>query len=122
MKREIRFRVWDDVEKKMYQWEDMCWKWMMHQLNNPEIHSVMQYIGIKDKNGKEVYEGDILKIAYEIGDEEEIKVVEYCGHEGYPAFDFKDNEMESNGLSVAFNQNDTFEIIGNIYQNPELLK
>ena len=64
---------------------------------------IMQYTGLKDKNGKEIYEGDILEV---YGGE----CINYLVESLYSIFyDRINTELE-------------YEIIGNIHENPELLK
>lgn len=103
--------------------------------------TVGQFTGLTDKNGKNIFEGDILRYT-DIYDyalyleatpeelEEErfndiwsIGEVVYCSGMNYPAFDLKNHPFEVNGLSELISSTSYFyEVIGNIYDNPELLK
>ena len=89
---------------------------------------LMQFTGLHDKNGKEIYEGDIVKInahSYDFGFEKdrigEIRFIEGC-------FGFykqlSEKEYLFNELSTEFGYGELeyYEVIGNIYENPELLK
>jgi uncharacterized phage protein (TIGR01671 family) len=80
----------------------------------PDVCPLMQYTGLNDKSGKEIYEGDIVTFkewrdAYQEY-EDKIMKVEYL--EGFfcPLVSFGDEPSSKN-----------YEVIGNIYQNPELL-
>ena len=88
--------------------------------------TVGQSTGLKDKNGVEVFQGDIVKVTDEDEEYSYISVVKNYAEEGYPAFDIEypsDWEYESNALSTIMSGGyETIEIIGNIYENPELLE
>ncbi|EFR8856883.1 hypothetical protein H0279_002996 [Listeria monocytogenes] len=90
-----------------------------------DLKTIGQYTGLKDKNGKKIFEGDIVEI---IGDEgyEFTSVVEYFGESGYPAFDMRTPEdyyFESNTFSeIIMSSSYELEVIGNIHENPELLE
>lgn len=83
--------------------------------------TVGQYTGLKDKNGTRIFEGDIVKYRPEYWCEPMLSVVEYCADKwNYPAFDLKDHDYEANGLQCAHEEG-CCEVVGNIYDNPELL-
>lgn len=142
--REIKFRAWDTVEKKMklptllrlsrglpYTDDNNNGKVFQMQCNGQENVEyfngrieLMQYTGLKDKNGKEIYEGDI--VTFEDAE---------CDAEGY-----HDNVFLNRGvvfydeisMCYSFTNRQTIdmddlyipddvEVIGNIYDNPELL-
>ena len=84
--------------------------------------TVGQYTGLTDKNGKKIFEGDIVQYQPEYCCEPLQSVVEYCADKwNYPAFDLKDHDYEANGLQCAHEEGGC-EIIGTIYDNPELLE
>ena len=82
-------------------------------------NTLMQYTGLKDKNGVEIYEGDILSL---------IRCLDkhfICMCNKLPDKDFTDVVIFENGeftCNELGNIPDYYEIIGNIYENPELLK
>lgn len=85
-------------------------------------HTVGQYTGLTDKNGKKIFEGDIVQYQPEYATEPIHSVVEYCADKfNYPAFDLKNHDYEANGLQCAHEEGVGCEVIGNIHNNPALL-
>ena len=85
--------------------------------------TVGQFTGLKDHKGREIYEGDIVKVV-SYG-EESFHVVEYMSNEDYPAFDLVPvlGDGECNSLSYCLGDCDTkITVIGNIHDNQELLR
>ena len=128
--REIKFRKWgrytDDVMRMV--------DWIILNANNSvdfrtdENEAFMQYTGLHDKNGKEIYEGDILggyphatvwvEYANDWGCFEACWDEDYSLDVGYKAIK-KESQLLANALLDC---KDKWEVIGNIYENPELLK
>lgn len=84
--------------------------------------TVGQYTGLTDKNGKKIFEGDVIqyKTKYSFGPI--YSYVVYCADaDEYPAFDLKQHTYEKNGLQSAYREC-LCEVIGNIYDNPEMLE
>lgn len=111
MNREIKFRAWDEVSEKMLNWNYFLDTNMKNTFIAPESTGLilMQYTGLDDKNGKEIYEGDIAKYENMIG-----KIMFFNG--SFILSDFEETEEWELGVI-----NEELEIMGNIYDNPELL-
>lgn len=113
MKRELKFRVWNKLSKKMSKPFDLNMALVFYKHPPLEdFHEVMQFTGLKDKNGKEIYEGDIFSF---IG----IKSIVIFEN---GAFIFEAKGMPEGALISDVLRLNPSEIIGNIYENPDLIK
>lgn len=99
------------------------------QGENDNVHIVIpetvgQFTGLKDHKGREIYEGDIVKVVDD--GEESFHVVKYMINEDYLAFDLVPRlNVDCNGLAYCehyYDDNVRMYVIGNIYDNPELLR
>ena len=119
--RKIKFRAWHLHENKMYDVYNLdllfgrCWsKERRECLLGCDIE-LMQYTGLKDKNGKEIYEGDIVNYSHPRTNEIIRTVTFKHGAFGIEGIYEKTHIIFGNILD------NHIEVIGNIYENPELL-
>jgi hypothetical protein len=117
MSKEIKFRAWDIDEKRMYQnsINYAFWRVVADWKHTPVV---MQYTGLHDHNGVEIYEGDIARRTDLPLDRSVGKVV-YVNDTGIYAASFVLELPDGSYVSLHTKH---CEVIGNIYENPELLK
>ena len=114
--REIKFRALDKRYREMQSPHDLYISGQGDEALNMNIHDrfiFMQYTGLKDKNGVEIYEGDILRIGSSL-----IEEVKWVGVGDW---------VGAKQPMVGFISHETIyrkpiEVIGKIYENPELLE
>jgi uncharacterized phage protein (TIGR01671 family) len=118
MDREIKFRAWDTRRKNMY--PNLTIQRLMGNLFTArelrkKIEDLvwMQYAGLKDKDGKEIYEGDIVKWFDDLGENSQPFVVEF--DEAHFILTVPNEKLEGWSLDGK-----KIKVIGNIYENPDL--
>jgi uncharacterized phage protein (TIGR01671 family) len=102
----IKFRLWQT------QPEEMQYNWSVIPVDTTYL---MQYTGLKDKNGKEIYEGDIILDKWK--QKTEVKIEEFT-------MQTYDDGCVGIGFMLETHDRDDLkelEVIGNIYENPELI-
>ena len=124
--REIKFRAWDNCEMEMIKNPDLlilengeCYPWNKKGERSEYIF-LMQFTGLKDKNGKEIYEGDIVKF----DNADEVKVMWSSKEALFLGIIIKtmDEEYPTYMRFLGYDLYKNPEVIGNIYENPELLE
>ena len=119
--REIKFRAWckcyDTMifSEKYYTKRNFGYDFYCDSTGfKDDKHIIMQYTGLKDKNGKEIYEGDIVQDFQKFNADVKFMngAFKYCSSDGCPV-EF---------LNIVSIMEDKLEVIGNIYENPELLR
>lgn len=111
----IKFRAWDKINEEMIPWGRLLNGYNLRNVfMGPEMSGLilMQYTGLKDKNGVEIFEGDIYRYEYLTG-----SGVEYRNS----VVEWETTEVAYEGVFHGYELNNyEVEVIGNIYQNSEL--
>jgi len=108
--RDIKFRAWNLEHSKMFDWNyivEACWlAFDLSEGNNDEV--IMQFTGLLDKNGKEIYENDVIETVID----GEFVIYQVC-------FDV---DRDFNGWNVTPQDAEYADILGNVFENPDLLE
>lgn len=122
MKRGIKFRAF--LNSKYYEkpcmlsWEELLEQYDAIDIFQRDLMTLMQYTGLKDKNGREIYENDLLQCtSYTYGN----------GETGKTSLLVKYDEMSAGFIAGPYMLGKLMdirkcEVIGNIFENPELLE
>ena len=121
-----KLRAWDKQDERMsygeveYFDDSINYRFVHFCTGADEDVEFMQSIGLKDKNGTEVYEGDILKLhAIFLAPDDKIGYIEYSPKYGYSII-FEENRLYRQEYWASTNKL-KYEVIGNIHENLELL-
>ncbi len=127
--REMKCRAWDGNQRRFIykcNWNNklqMAYWYEGAMAVSVDADKVTWYTGLRDKNGKEIWEGDILKLyiydtVYAI-----VKFGEYCGMDFYdlPNYGFYTKSVSDDMDMRPLVESKDKEVIGNIYENPELI-
>lgn len=122
--REIKFRCWDRFKQRwsnykindgtVYFMDKNTGVWYGSYNKRYKDFNLMQYTGLEDKNGKEIYEGDILSDG---NNEKPYKVI---FENGSFRAEFK-GDFEEYSFDLIDVVAQSYEVVGNIYENPELM-
>ena len=115
--REIKFRAWDKEQKRMFDVYGINTDHIAEDSYDSSDNSIhprktcilMQYTGLKDRNGKEIYEGDIILFSLNTGEKVKDTIV----------FEMGGFRTDKRNFPLTFYW--SIEVIGNIYENKELL-
>ena len=118
----LKFRAWDTFDEDMvndifFSWQD-CGYESLNECLADERWSFMQSTGLLDKNGKEIFEGDVVSFSIDDGWDYVVS------KNGLIIYWDGCYQILENGIKYRINQclEEDIEVIGNIYENPELVE
>lgn len=113
--RELKFRAWNEELKRLIPFEELS-EFPLSALKSDKVWTFEQYTGLNDKNGNEIYEGDIFKDDYNGGYE----VVKWIDERSAFCLCYMGDERNVEEFYTRYTNK--MEVIGNIHENKELLE
>ena len=128
--RELKFRAWRNIDGRLRRYVFSPFAYEYPEPDEPVFHAehdvndirdfmpladiIEQYTGLKDKNGKEIYEGDIVKYAW-------TRCNYIVAYRKYDASFVLENDDREEIILFQYNRQNDYEVIGTIHEKPELL-
>ena len=118
--RKIKFRVWS---LKNSHWVTLTALDLEGRVcigsSEPDDFVTQQFTGVLDRNNKEIYEGDLVRVFNSDGEDYHKQTSEVFYSSRWAQFELK---MTGNSLAYYLVQYGSLEVVGNVFENPELLK
>lgn len=121
MNRPIKFRAWDKASRSMTPWSEIVDHWTF-EYTADELSEFLQFVGSKDRNDVEIYEGDILEYRPDFKEEDdavELYLVKWHKN-GFVAAWRGDLELKNRDNDGLINAGKDMAVVGNRYENPDL--